>query len=895
MKDGRSDLSFELGFWALTGYKPFGWQRRLFELFVANDAPAACNIPTGLGKTSVIPIWLLALAFQVLARQVSLPRRLAYIVNRRTVVDQATATVQALVERLDHPGDERWSDAEGYLQELRGALATLASEKDRVIGVSTLRGELADNNEWKLDPARASIIVGTIDMIGSKLLFRGYGDSAYWRPWHAGIIGQDTLIVHDEAHLTPPFAQLLKAIQQAQSHDFRPIRTLQMSATLPPAAEQALSLTDEEARDPEVLLRLRAVKKLYLHDFDKKQLKRRIVDLCVQGGNGNEKVLVYVWSPEQALAIAKDLRTKLPSGAQNRIALLTGELRGFERDRFIKESDVFAAFANPGAPSDGSVYLVSTAAGEVGIDMDADRMVCDLAPMDSMIQRLGRVNRRGGDGRSARIDVVCETPVSEDSEWGKARVATRRILQGVQDGGGDVSPAALLRLRQNLSESVWRDAMTPSVAAIPATEVLLDAWSLTSVDDMVGRPDVTGFLHGLSGDPPSTYVAWRTEVLLLRRADVDDRTLTTWFRACPILTRERLRERTDRLGEVLGKILERDTTMGGAGDWPIVVLSEAGKASWSSLKTLLRDRQGMAAARFKTLILPVEMGGLSPDGFLDPTADPGANARLDVADGEDVGRERRIVRETPDGTEIASVLVQGDRPISAHLEEEERICLTAAEDLNAAAESTYLVIAISRDEGAVENPEKSVGEQTLYDHQQWVAATARDICRRLDLDDELSNAIILACRHHDEGKSRPVWQQYARNAGAAPVAKSPRYRHWRTLTGFRHEFGSIFDTSEHPDLADNDEQDLILHLIASHHGWARPHFPERAWDKTRTTDENLSVSLSVMRRFERLQRRFGRWGLAWLEAIVKSADARVSAYGNAMLPTASWRNVCDRK
>jgi CRISPR-associated endonuclease/helicase Cas3 len=38
-----------------------------------------------LGKTSIIPLWLIALATGA-----ALPRRLVYIVNRRTVVDQAT-------------------------------------------------------------------------------------------------------------------------------------------------------------------------------------------------------------------------------------------------------------------------------------------------------------------------------------------------------------------------------------------------------------------------------------------------------------------------------------------------------------------------------------------------------------------------------------------------------------------------------------------------------------------------------------------------------------------------------------------------------------------------------------------------------------------------------------
>lgn len=38
-------------------------------------------------------------------------------------------------------------------------------------------------------------------MIGSKLLFSGYGDRRYGRrAHHAGMVGRDTLTVHEDAH-----------------------------------------------------------------------------------------------------------------------------------------------------------------------------------------------------------------------------------------------------------------------------------------------------------------------------------------------------------------------------------------------------------------------------------------------------------------------------------------------------------------------------------------------------------------------------------------------------------------------------------------------------------------------------------------------------------------------
>ncbi|MBX9581437.1 MAG: hypothetical protein K2X87_14135 [Gemmataceae bacterium] len=87
------------------------------------------------------------------------------------------------------------------------------------LAISTLRGQFADNREWTADPARPAVVVGTVDMIGSRLLFGGYGCSYKTRPLHAGFLGQDALLVHDEAHLEEPFQKLLKAIECEQRRE----------------------------------------------------------------------------------------------------------------------------------------------------------------------------------------------------------------------------------------------------------------------------------------------------------------------------------------------------------------------------------------------------------------------------------------------------------------------------------------------------------------------------------------------------------------------------------------------------------------------------------------------------------------------------------------------------
>ncbi len=318
-----SEITFNKAFGALTGHTPLRWQKRLYERLRCHDAdiPAVCDLPTGLGKTSVIPIWLIALSQQAHEGHITLPRRLAYIVNRRTVVDQATAVVKQIRDRLpDSIGDEPGClEHQETLQLLASGLQLLSPEPP-LVAVSTLRGELADNNEeWKKDPARAAIIVGTIDMIGSKLLFNGYGDGLYKRTHHAGLIGQDVLIVYDEVHLTPAFSSLLRGVVAAQRADceLKPIRVMELSATQRDgrSGDDIFGLEPEDEQDSIVVDRVKAKKQLRLQPVkDEKAREATMVNLALAKANSQNKVLLYVRSPEEAKKVVSELREKLGAG-----------------------------------------------------------------------------------------------------------------------------------------------------------------------------------------------------------------------------------------------------------------------------------------------------------------------------------------------------------------------------------------------------------------------------------------------------------------------------------------------------------------------------------------------------------------------------------------------------
>jgi CRISPR-associated endonuclease/helicase Cas3 len=257
--------SFSDNFFRLTGYSPMRWQNRLFDQFIDGKIPAALDLPTGLGKTSVMAIWVLALALATEIALKTIPRRLVYVVDRRAVVDQATVEAEKLRTALE-------ADARHLKEQLR---------LDGTLPISTLRGAYADNREWLDDPAAPAIIVGTVDMIGSRLLFEGYGVSRKMRPFHAGLLGADTLVVLDEAHLVPPFEALLRRIEfgtnefgpRANANDHHelvpPFRLLSLSATGRAQStshgsteDGSFHLEGEDISDPVVIRRLAARKTL---------------------------------------------------------------------------------------------------------------------------------------------------------------------------------------------------------------------------------------------------------------------------------------------------------------------------------------------------------------------------------------------------------------------------------------------------------------------------------------------------------------------------------------------------------------------------------------------------------------------------------------------------------
>jgi CRISPR-associated endonuclease/helicase Cas3 len=885
-------IEFDAAFRALTDHEPFPWQQELYRRFCAGDIPPACDVPTGLGKTSVIPIWLIALANHGSV----VPRRLGYVVNRRTVVDQATDEADRLLRRLLEPEENapRPEDV-GPLRELAQALRGLTSlpddDKYAPLGVSTLRGQRADNGEWYRDPARPAVVVGTVDMIGSRLLFRGYRAGFKTRPLFAGFLGQDALIVHDEAHLEPAFQEALVAIRKEQDRcgELRRLAVMELSATA--RGGSVFGLTDEDRSRAEVTRRLRATKTVRLHEEDEpKKLADRLAELALAHHDEPATVLVFA----QSVEVVEKVADKLQKAKQD-VERLTGTMRGKERDE-LTGTPVFRRFLPGAGPGERAAFLVCTSAGEVGVNISADHLICDLSTFESLAQRLGRVNRFG-DRTDTRADVVHPTKFEEDDALDLARKKTLDLLVELRGNG---SPDALGRLEPDAR----RAAFSPPPEIVEPTDILFDAWALTAVrDTLPGRPPVEPYLHGRSAfEVPETYVAWRQEVGIITGPLLEQHRPEELLEFYPLKPQELLRDRSSRVFDRLASLARSHP------EAPVWLVDDEGQVDFTRTLGQVTAREMKDQINGRTVLLPekyrignrwVNVGGLSGGLLTGNVADPASDVSDELSDGKGQRRVRRWSDEQkapriPGLRLILAIDTRSDP--DAHEE--------AGDEAEAAHEAVPSGGTVARPDEAHREPAEPPDGRFWYwyeradaadddgsriatepvawdDHTADVERIMRTILDHLPLSEDLKECLCLAARFHDLGKKRLIWQRSIGNRNSSVwLAKSGGDMRPMELTDYRHEFGSLLDTNDKEEFRtlSADQRDLVLHLIAAHHGRGRPHFPaDEAFDPERPIADAAGVAAEVPARFARLQRRYGRWGLAYLESLLRVADYAASA------------------
>ena len=410
---------------------PYQWQIRLM-LYVAEHGhwPQSIGAPTASGKTCVIDIHVFLNALAGLSAagggELSnlplrkIPRRLALTVNRRSLVDDQFDEANALQKRMQDENDEN-SGSDGldiYRKglELRSAIndgIQQESKTPRMIAVE-LRGGVSPDREWRYYPQTCAVICATPDMFGSRLLFRGYGTSRTMRSMEAGLLAYDTVLIVDEAHLS---RQLLKTARQVArienmaetplTKQIAPLQVVETTAT--PASDNAHStISVEEADfniDSALKKRLCTPKFVFASlDFEKsKDEIDAIVAKCIELIHDNEEadrlsdsnphVLGCVLNTlDKGKSVAKALAKRCKrEGIQRPIDVYVGPMRAYDKRKVAEKLRNLSSMN----PQDAPCCIIGTQTLEVGIDVDFANMVTEIASGSALVQRAGRVNRRG--------------------------------------------------------------------------------------------------------------------------------------------------------------------------------------------------------------------------------------------------------------------------------------------------------------------------------------------------------------------------------------------------------------------------------------------------------------------------------------------------------------------
>ena len=502
---------------------PFPWQQALVDHLAEHDdwpGGGVLDLPTGSGKTAALDaaVFHLALRFESPARAAL---RIALVVDRRLVVDDAYERAKKIACRLEKP-EKVPTDQRPVVAEVARRLKCLAGEGEPPLVPWRLRGGAPLEPDWVRTPTQPTILCSTVDQVGSRLLFRGYGVSNRMKPVHAGLLGTHSLILLDEAHLSEPFRQTLQDVRRIGGAG---VRTVLLSATPGASPTRPFGLKPVDYADPVLKDRLEAPKPATLRVVAGDPIEpfvkaaRNIADRLRQAGVSNPAVGVVVNRVGLARTIFEKLQEREKETAE--AVLMIGRSRAIERDRIVKALDPFKTgrrekrSAGDGvADADaGPLFVVATQCLEVGVDLDLDGLVTQAAPLDALRQRFGRVNRAG---RNVPAEGAILAPAedvakkADDPVYGDRIVKTWDVLRRMaHDDAVDFGIGALDRRLRDLAVDVSALAAprAPAPVLMPA---YLDLWSQTSPPP-AADPEVGLFLHGERASA-DVFLVWRSDV-----------------------------------------------------------------------------------------------------------------------------------------------------------------------------------------------------------------------------------------------------------------------------------------------------------------------------------------------------------------------------------------------
>ncbi len=950
--------SFEEFFTAIHGHPPFPWQGRLADQVLSNGWPALLDLPTGVGKTTSLDIALYCLA----AKPETNPRRALIVVDRRVVVDQGAHHARSILSAMATAPDGPARVVADKLRSLWSAPAFQAP-----FAVAVLRGGMPMDNDWARRPDQPVLGVSTVDQVGSRLLFRGYGVGPQSVSIHAGLMGTDTLLLLDEVHLSVPFAETVEAVRRFQTPvEGLPscLRAVRMSATPGATTSTPFRLDDTDRRHPVLAKRLGASKRARLEVVkatgrDEKAKCRRLAEEAVAQCLGllsdQAKVIGIVVNRVDTARFAAEILADTPKAPKS--LLVTGRMRPLDRDRVVRDILVPRAGAGRDRAADEPLVVIATQCIEAGADLDFDGIVTECASLDALRQRFGRVDRRGQLGNSQSV-ILCRSDLAKDADdavYGLAMSKTWEWLEAYAEDGDINFGVSAMDAYLKKSKSDPAGLMPLPHHAPVMLPAHIESFAQTSPRPLLEQ-DLSLWLHGPEKESNDVQVVWRARVELSYEAigDTIERLI-----CCRPSSLESLS---------LPVWAARKWLSHSAGDMPEIADATMATPDGDGRQRRQRTEENVVAIRWNgpnsravvpseiqpgdVLVVDCSVGGVAMDSF-------NPDARSEVTDLSALAafRGRGIASVWLDaGIATACGLPIGSAsdlptPIedesTRELKRRVGVWLTRLPALKesktgmrpdewvaakAALQSRHKRISIvggipfveSRlseadrgrlcgdicDDMATEAEYGPAADNaiTLRVHSERVRDLAKEFAANLGLSPAVAKDVSIAAWMHDIGKADPRFQQLLVGGSEIeaalleePLAKSamsftPSQRsRARTLAGYpigyRHELVSAGLLRERiGTLSGVSDPDLVLHLVASHHGWCRPFAPAVADGSpvdvvlqhddvtfTGRTDHGLEkLSSGTAERYWSLCDRYGWWGVALLETIVRLADHRAS-------------------
>jgi CRISPR-associated endonuclease/helicase Cas3 len=525
---------FELFFEQVHGMPPFPWQSRLAEeVMKTGHWPKRLRLPPGSGSSGLITIAVFHLAREAdLGEGRRAPMRIVPVLDRlcasNAMFDHACRLDKALRTGSSDRADE------GVLGKVAHRLAYLSGSA-RPLVVRMLFHGAPQEGDWTPTASQPTVVCSTVDQVGSRLLFRGYGTSDAMKPVHAGLLGADCLLLLDQIHFSEAFRETLGCVDDYRHWCERgtaPWMYVNLQGASCSNTTHSFGLTEADYQHPVLARRFGAEKRTHLvrsanslkSTFGHATELVRYAWLLsgLETGARGRIVAIIVNTIGLARACQEVLSRRLGPSSDARTLLLIGRSRPFDRERLMRTEG--AALASGLGSTDPVLFVIATQSLEAGPDVSFDALVSQIASIDALRLRFARLNRRGGAVSSEAVIVACRDEtgsLATDPIYGTAAKATwdwlvenasrptkadKKRVQGVQRTINFATAAMNAKLA--LADTAY--LIAPQYPAPTLMWTYVDLWSDTSpvptADAEVGL-----FLHG-TPDAADVLIIWRDDV-----------------------------------------------------------------------------------------------------------------------------------------------------------------------------------------------------------------------------------------------------------------------------------------------------------------------------------------------------------------------------------------------